>query len=159
MKDLKEFLLKWYRYSVWANDRVLSAMQQQGVTHDKILTLMSHVLSAQFIWLHRIKGLEPPPYELWRKYELTQLMAMAEEAGMMWLSFISENISFDRELVYKNYQGLPYTNNVEQIMIHLVNHGTYHRGQVALLMRENGYEPVNTDFITYDRVISGQLKV
>jgi uncharacterized damage-inducible protein DinB len=43
-------------------------------------------------------------------------------------------------------------------MAHLVNHGTYHRGQVAVLLREKGYDPVNTDFITYDRVLRGQLK-
>jgi uncharacterized damage-inducible protein DinB len=48
---------------------------------------------------------------------------------------------------------------VEQIMIHLVNHSSYHRGQIAMLLRQNGFEPVNTDYITYDRVISGQLKL
>jgi uncharacterized damage-inducible protein DinB len=41
-------------------------------------------------------------------------------------------------------------------MIHLVNHASYHRAQIALLMRQQGHEPINTDFITYDRVITGQ---
>ena len=44
------------------------------------------------------------------------------------------------------------------IMIHLVNHSSYHRAQIAMLLRQNGFEPVNTDFITYDRVITGQMK-
>jgi uncharacterized damage-inducible protein DinB len=44
------------------------------------------------------------------------------------------------------------------IMIHQVNHATYHRAQVAMLMRQQGYQPVNTDFITWDRVRTGQLK-
>jgi uncharacterized damage-inducible protein DinB len=43
-------------------------------------------------------------------------------------------------------------------MIHLVNHSTYHRAQIATLLRQGGLEPVNTDFITYDRVVTGQLK-
>ena len=43
-------------------------------------------------------------------------------------------------------------------MIHLVNHSSYHRAQIALLLRQKGYEPINTDFITYDRVLRGQLK-
>ncbi|HMR56073.1 MAG TPA: DinB family protein, partial [Cyclobacteriaceae bacterium] len=63
-----------------------------------------------------------------------------------------------RVLKYKNYVGDYYETNVEQIMIHLVNHGSYHRGQVAMLLRQKGYEPVNTDYITYDRVLTGQLK-
>jgi uncharacterized damage-inducible protein DinB len=61
-------------------------------------------------------------------------------------------------MTYKNYVGEDYTNNVEMIMIHLVNHSSYHRAQIAMLLRQKGFEPINTDFITYDRVITGQLK-
>lgn len=155
---MKEYFLKLYQYNAWANARVLGALTQQKVSHEKIMTLMSHILSAQFLWIHRVKGLPPPKYELWKMYGLDELVSMGEEVGRLWLMFIEENDNFNRELVYKNYMGLPFTNNVEQIMIHLMNHSTYHRGQIALLMRQNGYEPVNSDFITYDRVITGQLK-
>ena len=156
---MKEYFLKLYQYNAWANSRVLKALVQQNVTHEKTLTLMSHILAAQFLWLHRIKGLKPPIYELWKMYSLDELVKMGEEAGRLWLMFIQENDNFNRKLEYKNYIGDEYTNNVEQIMIHLVNHCSYHRGQIALLMRENNFEPVNTDFITYDRVITGQLSV
>lgn len=155
---MKEYFLKLYNYNAWANARVLGELTRQHVTHEKILTVMNHVLSAQFLWLHRIKGLAPPKYQLWQMYELNELVHMGEEAGKLWLTFVQENDNFNRELVYKNYVGNPYTNTVEHIMIHLVNHCTYHRGQIAMLMRQNGYEPINTDFITYDRVITGQLK-
>ena len=43
-------------------------------------------------------------------------------------------------------------------MIHLVNHSSYHRAQIAMLLRQKGMEPINTDFITYDRVKRGQLQ-
>jgi uncharacterized damage-inducible protein DinB len=155
---MKEYFLKLYQYNAWANVRVFGALTQQKVEHEKIYSLMSHIVVAQFLWLHRIKGLAPPPYELWQRYAADELMAMAEEAGKMWLSFIEEENNFNRELTYTNFVGLPYTNNVEQIMIHLVNHSTYHRGQVALLLRQLGYDPINTDFITYDRILRGQLK-
>lgn len=155
---MKEYFLKLYRYNAWANARVLGAIQQQKVTDKKILTLMSHLLTAQLLWLHRIMMLPLPDLELWKQYSLEQLIKMSEEASDRWLRFIEEHENFDSVLRYNNYVGHSYENKVEHIMIHLVNHGTYHRGQVALLMRERGYEPINTDFITYDRVISGQLK-
>lgn len=155
---MKEYFLKLYQYNAWANVLVFGALTQQKVEDEKIYSLMSHVVVAQFLWLHRIKGLAPPPYELWQRYATVELMAMAEEAGKMWLSFIEEEDNFNRELTYTNFVGLPYTNNVEQIMIHLVNHSTYHRGQVALLLRQLGYNPINTDYITYDRILRGQLK-
>lgn len=119
---------------------------------------MSHILSAQFIWLHRIKGLPPSPFKLWQQYKLQELITMGKDAEHNWLEFIEHTESFDRELSYNNYVGDPYINNVEQIMIHLVNHCTYHRGQIAILLRQKGFEPVNTDFITYDRVLRGQWK-
>lgn len=118
---------------------------------------MSHVVVAQFLWLHRIEGLAAPNLQLWGKYSLAEIETMAREIGERWITFVERTNDFDRELTYHNYTGDPFTNNVEHIMIHVVNHGTYHRGQVAMLLRQKGYEPVNTDFITYDRVITGQL--
>lgn len=155
---MKQYFLKLYTYNVWANKRVINCLQKQQIEDEKILTLMSHTLSALYIWLARITGTSPAPYPLWHQYTLDQLATMADEIGKKWLHFVEENESFDRELTYNNYVGEPYVNNVENIMIHLVNHSTYHRAQIAILLRQKGFEPVNTDFITYDRVITGQLK-
>jgi uncharacterized damage-inducible protein DinB len=155
---MKEYFLKLYQYNAWANSRVLGALAQQKVTDDKILTLMSHVMAAQLLWLHRIVGLPAPDVELWKKYSIERLQQLSEEGATRWLKFIEDHDDFNRQLRYHNYVGHSFENNIEHIMIHTVNHATYHRGQVALLMRERGYEPVNTDFITYDRVMTGQLK-
>lgn len=155
---MKEFFLKWYSYNAWANRRVIGSLERQAVTDEKILSVMGHLVSANFIWLNRIKDLPKSKYELWGTYDVPGLKRMVEESDEMWMSFIRENENFDRVLKYKNYVGDYFENNVQQIMIHLVNHGSYHRGQVAMLLRQKGYEPINTDFITYDRVLSGQLK-
>ena len=155
---MKEYFLKLYQYNAWANKKVVECMKRQQVSEDQPLLLMSHLLSALFIWLNRIKGLPTSPFPLWEQYKLSELETMAQDSSRNWLEFIEHNDNFNRELTYTNYVGDPYINNVEQIMIHLVNHSTYHRAQVALLLRQHGYEPVNTDFITYDRVIRGQLK-
>ena len=155
---MKPYLLKLYQYNAWANNRVLNCLIRQNVETEKIMSVMGHVVAAQFLWLHRIKGLPPADVKLWGDYKLTQLVKMAEDAGRLWLEFIEATENFDRPLTYFNYTGDPYVNNVEMIMIHLVNHSTYHRGQIALLLRQEGFEPINTEFITYDRVITGQWK-
>lgn len=155
---MKHYFLKLYQYNAWATDRVLSALTRQQVQNDKILSIMGHIVAAQYLWLHRIKGLPPADVKLWGDYSLPQLVKMAEDAGRLWLEFIEETENFNRELTYRNYTGDPYINNVEMIMIHLVNHSTYHRGQIALLLRQEKFEPINTDFITYDRVITDQWK-
>lgn len=153
---MKPYFLKLYQYNAWANDRVLACMKKQSVSDKKILSLLGHYLVAQFLWLHRIKALAPPVYKLWGDYPFDELEGMATEVGKLWQDFIEKNDNFNRELTYSNYLGDRYTNNVETIMIHLVNHCSYHRAQIALLLRQKGLEPVNTDFITYDRIIRGE---
>lgn len=155
---MKQYFLKLYRYNAWSNKRVLGTLQRQNVRDEKILTIMGHIVAAQFLWLHRIKGLPAPDVKLWGEYSLEQLVELAEKAGKEWLEFVESTNDFNRELTYKNYVNEPYTNNVENIMIHLVNHSSYHRAQIAMLLRQKGLEPINTDFITYDRVITGQMK-
>jgi uncharacterized damage-inducible protein DinB len=155
---VKKYFLKLYKYNYWSNKRVLDAIEKQNVADPKILQLMGHVLAAQYLWFHRINALPAPDVKLWGDYSIDRLMHMAEDIGKQWIDFVERTEDFDRELVYKNYTNDPYTNNVENIMIHLVNHSSYHRGQVAMLLRQKGFEPINTDFITYDRVITGQWK-
>jgi uncharacterized damage-inducible protein DinB len=155
---MKKYFLTLYQYNEWATSRVLKCLVDQKVDNEKILSLMGHVLAAQFLWLHRIKGLAAPDVKLWGTYSLQDLITMNEKIAKQWINFVESSEQFDRVLSYTNYTGQPFTNNVEMIMIHLVNHSSYHRAQVSMLLRQLGYEPVNTDFITYDRVISGQLK-
>ena len=154
----KTYFLKIFNYNVWANRKIMMALINQNVSDEKILSIFAHLVSAQFIWLNRLKDLSKSEYLLWGNYSLDQLKEMVEKAAEQWLEFIKTTETFDRELKYTNYVGDFYETNISNIMIHLVNHGSYHRGQVALLLREKGYEPVNTDMITYDRVLRGQLK-
>ena len=155
---MKTYFLKLYQYNAWATKRVLNCLEKQNVNDEKVLSIMGHIVAAQFLWLHRIKGLPPAQVKLWGEYTLPQLISMADEAGQLWIEFVESTEDFNRDLDYINYVGEPYITNVEMIMIHLVNHSSYHRAQIALLLRQKGFEPINTDFITYDRVLRGQWK-
>src|SRR5579871_2730550 len=155
---MKKYFLKLYEFNAWANRCVMKTLNDQHVNHERILSLMGHIAAAEMLWLHRVKGLPKPDVKLWSTYSITELTPMLEKADELWLEYVKATERFDRELHYTNYTGDPYVNNVESIMIHTVNHASYHRAQVAMLLRQNGFEPVNTDFITYDRVILGQLK-
>jgi uncharacterized damage-inducible protein DinB len=155
---MKKYFLKLYQFNAWANQRVIKCITDQNVNHEKIISLMGHIAAAEMLWLHRVKGLPKPDVKLWSNYTNAELSGMLNKADKDWLDYVHNTEDFDRELTYTNYTGDPFVNNVESIMIHTVNHASYHRAQVALLLRQNGFEPVNTDFITYDRMLRGQLK-
>ncbi len=155
---MKEYFLKLYLYNAWADSRVLDSIERQNVTDTKILRIFGHLVSAQLIWYNRFMGLPKHRLNLWADYSIDELKSIVAEAAHSWQSFIKTEETFDRVLKYNNFVGDYYETNIRDLMAHIVNHGTYHRGQVAVLLRERGYEPVNTDFVTYDRIISGQLK-
>ncbi|MBS1680826.1 MAG: DinB family protein [Bacteroidetes bacterium] len=155
---MKKYFLKLFQYNAWANRQVLFALNKQNVVNKKIFSLMGHVAAAEMLWLHRVKSLPKPDVKLWSTYTLSELEEMFNNIDRQWLEFIEATEVFDRELNYTNYAGDPFTNNMESIIIHTANHASYHRAQVALLLRQNGFEPVNTDFITYDRIMRGQLQ-
>lgn len=67
---------------------------------------------------------------------------MAEEAA---------NGDGERLITYRNSSGVEYTNTLEDILLHVAEHGVYHRGQVALLVRASGGNAIPTDYIIFTR--------
>ena len=56
-----------------------------------------------------------------------------------------------REIEYRNSSGLEFRSKIEDILLHMALHGSYHRGQVTLLIRTGGGEPASTDYIAFIR--------
>jgi uncharacterized damage-inducible protein DinB len=155
---MKKWFVYLYQYDAWANKRVVECLSRQNVKDKKILGLMAHVLVAHLVWLHRIKDFPPPDLQLWGDYELKQLVTMSEQASDQWLQFLNGTDDFSRQMTYKSTAGTPFTSTLEMIITHVANHATYHRAQIAILLPPMGLKAVNTDFITYDRMMTGQLK-
>lgn len=150
---MKDYFTKLYRYNAWANHRVLDSLVRQAVADEKILTLMGHILAAEMIWLNRIMGLPPPGLDLWAPATTAELAERAAKSERQWHDFIGQLEDFDRDVSYTNQKNEHYTNPIIWILAHVVNHSSYHRGQIALRLREQGWEAVNTDLITYERLV------
>ncbi len=153
---MKEYLLKLFEYNDWANKRVLALLQKEKVGDEKILTLMGHVLAGELLWLNRIVPGQRV-FELWKKYTIHELRIMQVLSAKNWFEFIRSAPSFEEKTEYKNTNGDKYVSEVNNILIHVVNHASYHRGQIAMLLRQKGVPPAKTDFIVYERTITKQI--
>lgn len=80
---------------------------------------------------------------------------MVEEGTERWLKFIDNypNDNFGEVINYTNTEGKKFSISVLEIITHVINHGTYHRGQIALLMRQLELNPAVTDYIVHQRNI------
>lgn len=151
---MKKQFLELFKYNDWANQRVLITLEEYNVNDEKALSLFSHVLSAQIVWLNRIKDIPTSPFPLWEVYNLRELRSMTEESSRNWTSLVQAhpNQTFEEMINYVNSEGKKYENTLRTIITHVANHSAYHRGQIASRLREIDIDPPVTDYIVFKRL-------
>ncbi|MFC6333008.1 DinB family protein [Paenibacillus septentrionalis] len=157
---MKEKLLAWYDYNCWANERVLDHLQtvpadifvkDVNLGFQSISHVLGHIATADRIWYSRIsKGISPSSLEFtpYRNVEEARIDFLNNKQSMR--AFI-ESASIEQTVSYKNTSGQPFEHTIEQIVQHVVNHGTYHRGNITTMLRFLGYAGVKTDYIAFLR--------
>ncbi len=148
-------LQKLCAYNTWANSLVLEALKKISTSQtDKVpaqcLTLLSHIADAQVIWINRIKGIQIA-VGVWQNQDLETCREMLQQSSSQLQEMILKGDSLDRLISYTRLSGEAYENTVSDILLHVFNHGTYHRAQIAMELRINGLEPINTDYILFVR--------
>ncbi len=117
----------------------------------KALNLAAHVQAARAEWLARLTGSRGVDALFFERAELGDVERMTAEADEKWERFLDEltEAELDRLARYTNMKGHPQECLVADILTHVVNHASYHRGQIAVLVAQAGGAPAVTDFIFY----------
>lgn len=136
----------------WADAQVLEALRTTPAPNERALSLYAHVLGAEEVWLARIQG-RRPHVAVWPTLSLDEATVLASRnaAELDMLVAATAPDDLPREIAYRNSAGQPFSSTLEDILLHVALHGAYHRGQIALLVRDAGGEPAPTDFIAYVR--------
>lgn len=146
-------------YDRWANRRVvrkLSSLDLEEKDHEEPVRIYSHILRSSDVWVARIRGEDAPVDSLWTPYPIGQLAEETERVARVWRMLLDEHAGeLRRSVTYRNSRGDRYTNEVRTILRHVLNHGTYHRGQVALLLSRKTGDPPVTDYIAKAREDGG----
>ena len=159
----KDDLARLLRYTVWANHRVMRVAATLGLddfkrdlgsSHGGVRGTLAHMMWAELIWLERLKGL-PNPRKM-DESEFADIVALrnrwtvVEEHRQAWFDALPEP-AVAEPIRYKTTEGTPFENPLWQIVQHMANHSTYHRGQLTSFYRTLGAKPVSTDMIAWDR--------
>lgn len=161
---MKKYILELFRYNQWANQRISEWILNAGEkTADTSLSssfptirkTIYHVWDAQVIWLARLKGTS---LNAWPSQNFTGTLEEAlQELNAQSGEFVrfleeTEENSLEKEVVFHALDGTRYSQKAIEIIQHVVNHGTYHRGQIITMLRTAGFEAVgSTDLIRYYR--------
>ena len=147
-----DYFKRMFDYDFWANERVLESMEATAALPEEALKKMSHILAAKCVWLSRISpGLPTLSFETVlslsesRKWDADLKKWMDEYFSKLAPEQLGQKVG------YQNLKGMPFENILSDILAHMVNHGTYHRGQIASLVNKAGGKPAGTDYIGFVR--------
>lgn len=152
-----------YDYNAWANRRVLDAAgalakeqftKPMGSSFGSVRDTLAHIWGAEWVWLERFQGRSPASLPDMAQFgEVASLREKWSEQEARLLAFVGKltQQDLDRVMEYKTLKFGVYRNPLWQSMQHLVNHGSYHRGQITTLLRQLGAQPILTDLMHFYR--------
>ena len=157
----KELLAKHFEYSLWASLKILEAAEMlskealekdRGNSFGSILETLTHVFLADRVWWKRFNG---EPYStLLQVGDFYDLQKLKAEWPVVMGEFVAwiraqDDSKFEERLFWRNIRGEDKEEVMYKILLHIVNHGTYHRGQVITMIKQAGGEVVSTDLVYY----------
>lgn len=152
-------LRELFNYNYWARDRQLQAcallspeefLRPMGNSFSSVRDTLAHLLGAEWVWLERWQGRSPrslvPAEEFLAVADLQERWRTVEKSMKEYIGGLGED-ALTRPLHYTNFKGENWTYPLWRTLLHLVNHQTYHRGQITTLLRQLGKQPTSTDLL------------
>jgi uncharacterized damage-inducible protein DinB len=149
-------------YNAWADNRIFEAvaqlpsdqyMQDAKSSHGGIHGTLIHMVGAEKVWLERFQG-DPKPFLTQNPpNSLLELKSVWEKVGYdtaHWLGAMTDK-KLNETFTMKTAKGDTYTHVYWQAFQHMVNHSSYHRGQIVTMLRQFGAKPVSTDLSLFYR--------
>jgi len=156
---------RWFDYEIDAHAKVLASFDatledaRAMPTFQKALDLFAHMMLARRLWLYRFGVIAEGPRDFFpQNVALDTVKAMAEEMHAAWSAYFEQldDAELERVFEYRALDGPRYRNRVEEILTQLFGHSWYHRGQIALLLRQVGGVPAVTDLVYWSREPIGE---
>ncbi|HTU35009.1 MAG TPA: DinB family protein [Candidatus Acidoferrum sp.] len=157
-----------YDYNSWANHRTLdscAALTAEQFTRDMVSSFRSvrdtlaHIYGAEWLWLERwherAPATLPSPADFPNLETLRTRWTEHDRNLRAYIDALTP-ATVQRVIKYKNTRGTAYEGPIEPMLSHVINHSTYHRGQVVTLLRQLGVTPVTTDLIGFHRERAAQ---
>ena len=160
---MKEMLTQYATYNIWANNELLKLIlnlnqeqQQQEIasSFSSLYKTILHLWDAKSIWWQRLKLQEHIVNQSLNNVSIQEATKAIEQLDVQWADWISkanEN-QLQHVFAYQNSKREQFKQPVWQMLLHLFNHSTYHRGQLVTMLRQLGIEKIPpTDFIYWCR--------
>ncbi len=147
-----DHLTHLFKYDSWAMERTANSIINLEEILPDAVRILSHIISAQQIWLNRITGIQSN-ITPWDNYTIDELISKSVELTSKWINLFegSDKAFLEKRIQYQNSKGETFTNSIKDIATHVINHAAYHRAQIAQHVKRANGIPAITDYIIYQR--------
>jgi len=161
---MKQLLQEYADYNVWANEIIISFLiklsseqinKEQLSSFTSIRKTVEHTAGAEHIWLKRIKGISDQENKAASLENISSLSEFWIDQSNQFAEIIkqADGNRLMEIIVYKNLKGIPFETALYKIVMHVMNHNTYHRGQLVTMLRAVGFTDLSsTDLISFYRL-------
>lgn len=147
---MKDFFNDKFEYTRVQNQKLTDLfLENPHLLNGYNSRIFSHIIDAHHIWNNRLEC-TVPVLSVWDIIEPVNMSKLIEENHLNSLNYI-QKCDLNEKISYKTSKGIPMISKVEDILFHMVNHATHHRGQVLSEIRRLGGEPPVTDYIFFKR--------
>jgi len=146
--EMLEHITRLFSYDDWANREVLKSLQTASEPPARSVGLLAHIVSAERLWLERLL-MQKQTSPVWPTFTLDRSQSEIGELAGLWKNYLSSlgESGLTDSIDYKNTKREKFTSQKQDVLLHVVMHSAYHRGQIAADMRAAGFSPAYTDFI------------
>jgi uncharacterized damage-inducible protein DinB len=149
-------------YTAWASRRLLDAASNLtadelnrdfGTANSSVINTLIHIYSADKVWLDRVQGKSPESFTSRENPTVPSLHTAwlaVHEGWSRWAGALKPS-SPETDISYFDLKRKEWRQPLWQIVLHVVNHGTHHRGQVSGFLRSLGHTPPGIDLVFYHR--------
>ena len=160
---MKEIIIQQVNYNLWANKRMADLLitieptlldREIKSSFPSIRKTVHHIWDAELAWTGRLQGksIAWPPTSQIQNPQIDQFIKTSED--FIFFVQAKDDAFLQSSTTYKDSKGNQYTNINSGIIMHCMNHSTFHRGQLITMFREAGIIQLpSTDLITYLREI------
>jgi uncharacterized damage-inducible protein DinB len=142
-----------FAYDTWGNLATLGSIRRATLApSSRACAVVAHLVGAGRLWLDRLHG-RTASIEIWPALSLDECETGFRDLGTEWARYLDrlKPGGLERKIAYVNSKGENWESAVGDVLMHVTLHGTYHRGQIATLLRQSGESPAYTDFIEATR--------
>ncbi len=132
---------------------MLDTLREADAVPDRTVELFGHLLRVQDVWYRRVADTAHADLELWGDESLESCVERAEASVERWQSLLDDRSAeaLDQPIAYTNSEGTRFEHPLRDILRHVVNHGTHHRAQIAIVLRAADIIPPVTGYIYFVR--------